>query len=565
LKIAAERVEKDNRDRWMATRALGLLGDQSVVPELVHLTYHYNSNTRWWAQISLVRLTGQNFGRDVAAWRRWWKGQGGKPPISDETVAWATSAEMAPYADPGKQEESDRQFVERAKARAQQAEAPRGDVPGTAPSPVEFPQDAKLTEAQRQFRDWTGQQFGGLLNAAAAQNLSDEEKAAQEKEWLHQLATLEGRARNPAINGLAILRSKGAVPGLLKVAADRAERDNQDRWMAARALGMIGDQSVVPELVHLTYHYNLNTRWWAQISLVRLTGQNFGRDVTAWRQWWDKEGRKPAISEETIRWTTNAEWADRKWQDDFDRRFLEGLKGQASADPFSRDARKARPGGAPQIVATSPAVGATDVDPATTEITVTFDRDMSDGFSWTGGGPDYPPTAEGKKVVWRDRRTCVLPVKLEPGRYYRVGINSKSYRNFRSADGVSARPSAIYFTTRGAGEEMKARTRKPEIVSMSPANGAKDVDPNLTEIRVTFSVPMGGGFSWTGGGPQFPKVAEGKRPSWSEDRKTCVLPVELKPGWEYRLGLNSPSHKNFQSEGGVPLDPVVYTFTTRGE
>jgi hypothetical protein len=38
--------------------------------------------------------------------------------------------------------------------------------------------------------------------------------------------------------------------------------------------------------------------------------------------------------------------------------------------------------------------------------------------------------------------------------------------------------------------------------------------------------------------------------------------VKLKPNWEYRLGLNSFSHKNFQSAHGVPLEPVVYTFST---
>lgn len=74
---------------------------------------------------------------------------------------------------------------------------------------------------------------------------------------------------------------------------------------------------------------------------------------------------------------------------------------------------------------------------------------------------------------------------------------------------------------------------------------------------------MGDGFSWTGGGPEFPTITEGKRPSWSEDHKTCILPVSLQPGSNYRLGLNSPSHKNFQSGGGVPLDPVVYTFSTK--
>ena len=216
-----------------------------------------------------------------------------------------------------------------------------------------------------------------------------------------------------------------------------------------------------------------------------------------------------------------------------------------------------------QIVRTSPSVGATDVDPATTAIVVTFNADMGSGFSWTGGGPNYPKGREGMRPHWRDKRTCVFPVTLEKASYYRIGINSKSFQNFRSAAGVPVRPTAIYFTTQGASEELKARVRKPTVVKMEPPNGAKDVDPNLSEIRVTFSMPMGGGFSWTGGGPTFPATPEGKRPAWSEDRKTCIRPVQLKPNSTYRMGLNSPSAINFMSEWGVSLDPVVYTFQTR--
>lgn len=217
---------------------------------------------------------------------------------------------------------------------------------------------------------------------------------------------------------------------------------------------------------------------------------------------------------------------------------------------------------APQIVSTSPAAGATDVDPSTAEITVTFDQGMGRGFSWTGGGPYFPTLADDKKPFWRDARTCVLSVKLERGRFYRVGIQSDSFRNFRSSEGVPALPSAIYFTTPGAGEKEKDRLRKPKIVAIVPTNGAKNVDPSLGELRVTFDRPMGPGFSWTGSGPAFPTSPEGKAAYWTEDRKTCVLPVELKPGRQYRLGLNSPSFINFQSESGVPLEPVVYTFAT---
>lgn len=219
--------------------------------------------------------------------------------------------------------------------------------------------------------------------------------------------------------------------------------------------------------------------------------------------------------------------------------------------------------GVPQIVSTSPAIGAKDVSPDLKEITVTFDRDMRGGFSWTGGGPQFPPGREGEKPAWRNKRTCALPVKLEAGHYYRVGINSSSHQNFRSTAGVAANPTSFYFATKGAGGAQADLTKAPEIVKLEPSSGAKDVDPNLKELRVTFNMPMAEGFSWTGGGPQFPAGRTGERPHWSADHKTCILPVELKPDWEYRLGLNSPSHKNFHSAAGVPLEPAVYTFKTK--
>ena len=236
---------------------------------------------------------------------------------------------------------------------------------------------------------------------------------------------------------------------------------------------------------------------------------------------------------------------------------------EAQTQKEAAPAAAAKNESAPRILKTSPAVGAKDVDPATKEITITFDRDMAGGFSWTGGGPEFPPGRSGEKPTWRDKRTCALPVTLEAGKYYRVGINSTSHQNFRGADGVPVKPSAIYFTTKGAGDDVQQKTAKPQIVKMTPENRATNVDPKTTELRVTFNVPMKNGFSWTGGGPSFPEAPAGKKPFWTDDQKTCVLPVELKSGAEYRIGLNSPSHKNFQTANGVPLDPVTYTFKTK--
>jgi hypothetical protein len=209
-------------------------------------------------------------------------------------------------------------------------------------------------------------------------------------------------------------------------------------------------------------------------------------------------------------------------------------------------------------------LGATAVDPSLKEISVTFDRDMdTGGMSWTGGPPHFPPIDKSRQARWTNARTCVLPVKLEKGSYYRLGINSSSYRNFRSSAGEAASPTSLYFTTEGASKEIEQRVKAPTIVELDPKNGANDVDPKTKALRVTFNTKMGEGMSWTGGGTAFPKIPDGQKAQWSADGKTCTLPVTLEPNKDYQLGLNSPSHNNFQSEWGVSLEPVVYKFRTR--
>ncbi|MCA9229141.1 MAG: M56 family metallopeptidase [Planctomycetales bacterium] len=243
-----------------------------------------------------------------------------------------------------------------------------------------------------------------------------------------------------------------------------------------------------------------------------------------------------------------------------------------SADPETAEAKVDEPRKLPWVVETSPQVGAIEVDPGLREITITFDRDMGGGMSWTGGKESFFPPLQfdgegdekkAKQAYWRDKRTCVLRVELAAGEYYRVGINSTSHRNFKSSDGKAAPCSAIYFVTAGANKAIQSRVRVPQIVKLNPENGAKDVDPATKALRVTFDMPMGEGMSWTGGGENFPQLVEGQRAKWTGGGKSCVLPVELKPGWGYVLGLNSLHHVNFQSKWGVPAASVEYRFTTK--
>ena len=106
-------------------------------------------------------------------------------------------------------------------------------------------------------------------------------------------------------------------------------------------------------------------------------------------------------------------------------------------------------------------------------------------------------------------------------------------------------------------------TSPPHVVKMEPANRAVDVPPGPGEIRITFSEPMkDGGWSITGGGPTFPKITA---IAYDATRTLLTVKVVLKPGWTYRFGLNSPSHRSFVSAKGVPLEPILASFRTSGK
>jgi hypothetical protein len=100
----------------------------------------------------------------------------------------------------------------------------------------------------------------------------------------------------------------------------------------------------------------------------------------------------------------------------------------------------------PKVLRMNPSNGASNVSPGLSQITVTFDQPMGDGFSWTGSGTTYPETTG--QPFWQDNQTtCVLPVRLKPNWTYRFGLNSFSYKNFRSRQGVPLTPVTWEFST----------------------------------------------------------------------------------------------------------------------
>jgi hypothetical protein len=103
----------------------------------------------------------------------------------------------------------------------------------------------------------------------------------------------------------------------------------------------------------------------------------------------------------------------------------------------------------PVVVKALPEAGSDAVDPAITEIKVTYSKDMKDrSWSWSTWGSDTFPPTTGKPHYLDDKRTCVLPVHLKAGKTYAIWLNSENFGNFKDADGNTAVPYLLVFKTK---------------------------------------------------------------------------------------------------------------------
>jgi hypothetical protein len=103
--------------------------------------------------------------------------------------------------------------------------------------------------------------------------------------------------------------------------------------------------------------------------------------------------------------------------------------------------------------------------------------------------------------------------------------------------------------------------RFPHVVRVTPANGATDVDPAITELRIEFDRPMNrAGHSLVGNKAVMPAMPV--QGHFSENGKTFIQPIQLAPGKTYTFSLNHIHYSGFTSTDGVPLDPVSVKFST---
>jgi hypothetical protein len=114
---------------------------------------------------------------------------------------------------------------------------------------------------------------------------------------------------------------------------------------------------------------------------------------------------------------------------------------------------------------------------------------------------------------------------------------------------------------RWASERAAMLERSPKIVSLVPADGARDVDPNDSAIVITFDRAMKdkawGVMRRNGNMPEITGDV-----FYDASRRVFTIPVKLEPNTDYTVGLNSENALAFQDEKGNPLVPTTFRFTT---
>jgi len=104
---------------------------------------------------------------------------------------------------------------------------------------------------------------------------------------------------------------------------------------------------------------------------------------------------------------------------------------------------------APVVVKTVPEAGSKDVAPGEVEIRVTFSKEMADqSWSWSTAWENSGPEFVGKPHYDADHKTCVVKVKLEPGKTYGWWINSQKFHGFQDKQGHPAISYLFTFKTR---------------------------------------------------------------------------------------------------------------------
>lgn len=223
----------------------------------------------------------------------------------------------------------------------------------------------------------------------------------------------------------------------------------------------------------------------------------------------------------------------------------------------------------PVVIKTVPESGSTNVPPGEFEIKVTFSKKMmTQSWSWCDVWEHSTPEGLAAPKYDASHRTCMLKVKLEPNKAYGYWLNTERHRHFQDPQHHPAVPYLLTFKTSATptgtqpDDSGNAKPNQPQVLSVSPANGATNVEC-VQNLCIRFDQPMKPDemqIQWEKGG----FVSTGNY-HYEPNRNEFVIPVQLLPGRTNDLNLNSfgGSFGGFKNTNGVTAKKFHWHFTTR--
>ncbi len=148
----------------------------------------------------------------------------------------------------------------------------------------------------RAYRDYVEHERDGIVKAVAIRALARHGQPEEAPRIAAHLGHEDMLVRWEAAKGLQRLHNPAVVRQLIRCMLERIDRDGDDhpdpeqsdvRVAAARALGQYPQPRVFEGLFEALSARELAVNTAAEMSLETLTGQSFGLDLRAWRQWYD--------------------------------------------------------------------------------------------------------------------------------------------------------------------------------------------------------------------------------------------------------------------------------------
>jgi len=198
-----------------------------------------------------------------------------------------------------------------------------------------------------------------------------------------------------------------------------------------------------------------------------------------------------------------------------------------------------------------------------TELKLRFKKEMflSDISDWLGNGTNAKDVAD--LGYFMGYTICKA--------YYNLAINKEKaikdiiQLDYSDEDDVDSFLANSNYYPEGFDKDSIVKVyekNQPEIGSIEPiGKNNKQVNPELTELNITFSKPMSSGVSINFGvkGKEFFPITGIKE--WSSDKKTLILNLKLEPNHEYEFEITT---KSFRSIDGYKLKGnETITFKTK--